>query len=145
MEAFLRETSASSSTPLVKISKNKTKSNSIKNQINNNPITSQINEEQFSSRYLDSSVVDTRPAPATDWKIDSKALQNKSFRGVTVQYTVWVSETGVIDHLVFLNSESVPTEVLNALLSLKDTIMAPATIRDIPVPCVLNLELSFGY
>lgn len=90
-------------------------------------------------------MVDTRPAPIGEWNVDLSVLNSKELRGLTVEYTIWVSEQGVIDFLELLNSDAIPSSVKNALSSLQNTVMAPATIKDVPVPCVMTLELSFGY
>lgn len=93
------------------------------------------------SDYLSDEQVDASPRPKDDWMLDwSQVPQTREAWRVTVR--MWVSATGLVDHVETLDTQPAEAWVVKLLAPLAKTEMEPATLAGQPVPVTYVVQLA---
>jgi hypothetical protein len=89
--------------------------------------------------YKTSDELHTRSAPKSEWNIDTEVIPKYTI--TTLVFTVWVSDTGHIDHYVLDDSLAQTPWAVAALAHLQDTEMEAATLNDQPMASSMTVEI----
>ena len=89
--------------------------------------------------YLPFDAVDTPATPVGDWLIDADALPRYTELRLVLQ--LWISATGVLDRWE-VTDQTIATELTDRILAdLDKTPIQPATLNNVAVPSVRQLEV----
>lgn len=94
--------------------------------------------------YYDSVELDTIPAPIQQWNIDKDRISKESLLGLELEVTLWVDDLGNIRKIHLENVDQLTVDVEWILNSIRLTKLAPATIRNTPVPCIITFSIVLG-
>jgi hypothetical protein len=98
-------------------------------------------DQSWNSRLYRTSIeVDTRSAPTIEWVLLRESVPKNSMAVLVV--TVWVSDSGVVDHFELEDQQPNGDWAAAVLSSLQTTVMEPATLGGVPVASTMTIEIT---